>query len=498
VSDTGPIAGPSSVSQGVLAVQPETIPLRRGRGAVALHAAGFRHPGHLSREHFTPYADVTHLVAGARGLRIGTTRSVFVLPRSAFANPAAADRLHRALVERVAALSDGPLRLARFAELDQRARSGRPAVACWAFAAICVALYVVGRLTTPGTLELAGMFSRTLVLHGEPWRVLTGNLLHANALHLLLNLIVVVLIGALVERPLGAARTLFVIAAASVAAMGSGLVVGYEQALGASGVASGLVGAALHLELRHPAELPALWRLPRRVLVAAILLEAVVSFTAPFVAGAAHAAGFAAGYVAAALVARSGLRGEPAAPWLRVADAAVVAALALSLFLVVGEVAGRTGVVLRRAERLLEIPGTDPQLLNNTAWTLATEGKPGAEQLGVAERLAEEAVRRTHRQDPNVLDTLAEVLFQRGDADRAVATIDEAIALAPAVDYFREQRRRFTGERAANDRPTAPSEELAPGEGAEPPPGSEPPSPRPVPRSPDDDEIPSDDSTITI
>ena len=52
----------------------------------------------------------------------------------------------------------------------------------------------------------------------------------------------------------------------------------------------------------------------------------------------------------------------------------------------------------------------------------------------------------------------------RGQADRqvvgdrvgAVLTIDEAIRLAPQERYFFEQRRRFTGERAAEDRPEPP------------------------------------------
>jgi len=52
-----PGAGEIAAASGGLAVLPETIPLRRGRGAIALHATGFRHPGHLAREHFTPYAD---------------------------------------------------------------------------------------------------------------------------------------------------------------------------------------------------------------------------------------------------------------------------------------------------------------------------------------------------------------------------------------------------------------------------------------------------------
>ena len=39
-----------------------------------------------------------------------------------------------------------------------------------------------------------------------------------------------------------------------------------------------------------------------------------------------------------------------------------------------------------------------------------------------------------------------------------LTTIDEAIYLAPGVEYFREQRRRFSGEREPEDRPDPPTE----------------------------------------
>src|SRR5690606_30580450 len=81
--------------------------------------------------------------------------------------------------------------------------------------------------------------------------------------------------------------------------------------------------------------------------------------------------------------------------------------------------------------------------------------------------LAERAVRATRRRDPNLLDTLAEAQFRAGRPRAAVATIEEAIALAPHERYFREQRRRFLGERPADDRPPPPDglwQEPAPAE----------------------------------
>jgi hypothetical protein len=75
----------------------------------------------------------------------------------------------------------------------------------------------------------------------------------------------------------------------------------------------------------------------------------------------------------------------------------------------------------------------------------------------VAAALAERAVAETGRRDPNLLDTLAEVLFVSGDVAGAVMVIDEAIELSGGERYFVEQRRRFVGERDPDDRPEPPT-----------------------------------------
>ena len=49
-----------------------------------------------------------------------------------------------------------------------------------------------------------------------------------------------------------------------------------------------------------------------------------------------------------------------------------------------------------------------------------------------------------------------EVLFQVGRQGEALSTIDEAIRLEPGERYFREQRRRFSGDRPFDDRPAPP------------------------------------------
>ena len=147
-----------------------------------------------------------------------------------------------------------------------------------------------------------------------------------------------------------------------------------------------------------------------------------------------------------------------------------------SIVAVTREVRGDAGLLARRGTKLLRLTEVPPLLLNNTAWMIATSPRPTAEQAAVAVRLAERAVEETSRQDPNLLDTLAESQFAAGRPEDAVETIDEAISLRPEEPYFSEQRRRFTGERGRDDRPAPPPEDDNPPPSA-PPPSSEPESP---------------------
>jgi tetratricopeptide (TPR) repeat protein len=238
--------------------------------------------------------------------------------------------------------------------------------------------------------------------------------------------------------------------------MGASWLVGYEQALGASGMVFGLIGAVLWLEWRRPADVPAPWRFPRRVLLVALIGENLMMLFVPGIAHAAHGGGLVAGALATALVAGPSLAG--ARPrWLLAGDAGLAAALVVSgVAAAWAALPGADALLERHAARLLQRDDLSPAVLNDQAWLIAVSESPSPAQIEVARRLAERAVRATERQDPNILDTLAEVYFVAGRLEEAVATIDEAIALAPGESYFREQRRRFTGERAPEDRPAPP------------------------------------------
>jgi hypothetical protein len=301
----------------------------------------------------------------------------------------------------------------------------------------------------------AGFFSAILAMRGEPWRLLTANLLHADLLHLGINTIGLLVLGGLVERSLGTGRTIWIAGLSALGATLAGVVAGYQALVGASGIVAGFAAAILLLELRFPDRLPVQWRIPRRLFVLALLADAFLPFAVPVVAGAAHLGGFLAGGVATAIVAAPGLRHEPFAPALRIAVALVFLVAAASL-LSASRLLGGGSAWESHAERLLDLESTPPLILNDAAWLIATGRAPTQKALVDARELAQRAVEATERLDPNLLDTLAEVEFRNGHADAAVETIDEAIRLAPEVPYFREQKRRFTGDRAADDRPEPP------------------------------------------
>ena len=305
-----------------------------------------------------------------------------------------------------------------------------------------------------------GTFAPALVGEGEFWRVFTANFLHAPvffALHLVFNLLALLAFAFLVERPLGPMRTVVVMGAAALGAMVGSTVAGYVEVLGASGIVAGMAGAALCLELHFARSLPSWWRIPRRLFVAVLLIEAVYGFAVPAIAGAAHLGGFVGGYLATLPVAASALARRRTPTWVTATAGALLAATFLSFVASAPLVMRNAAALARYGQAVMALPEPHPGRFNDIAWRMVTESDPDRGELAVALELALRAVDETERRNPDLLDTLAEVFFASGDADAAIETIDEAIALSPADEYFHEQRRRFTGERDADDRPEPPN-----------------------------------------
>lgn len=458
------------------------IRLARG-GSLRLGPEGFRlvAPRGFRRSPIVPWPDLTHVVATDRSLVIGTRRGIHGLRARDLVEPGATPRtVRQAMLEGLARHPDGAAVLERMAAIDRLQARDVPSWTIWITIFACLAGTAL-QLANP-LFEQVGSFLPDLFARGEWWRALTCHFMHDLSVapewlrpfffglpvvpvHLAMNVGGLVVLGHLVERPLGAHRTAIVMAVSALGTVAGIIASGHLNVLGASGLVAGLAGALLALELHHARELPSPWRLPRGLFVATILFQfAIIDRAfAEVLAGGAHLGGFAGGYVAAWLLGRGGLVTATPPLGLRLA-ASCAAALLVVGFLGAMPLARRDMAALERhALRLYDTPAATYLFRhdNAAAWLIATEGGASPAGLELAVALADRAAHNTGRMLPGILDTLAEALFQRGDALAAVLVIEEAIRLDPREPYYREQRRRFLGERARDDRP--------------PPPGSEPP-----------------------
>lgn len=88
------------------------------------------------------------------------------------------------------------------------------------------------------------------VAHGQWWRIVTGGFLHANFLHILLNMYVLYLLGQLLEPAVGHVKFALIYAVALLAgSFGALLLTPHSLTVGASGAVFGLMGAAA-IEMR--------------------------------------------------------------------------------------------------------------------------------------------------------------------------------------------------------------------------------------------------------
>ncbi len=109
-----------------------------------------------------------------------------------------------------------------------------------------------------GPLIQFGAYSYHLIIEdGEYWRLLTSTFLHAHALHLLLNMGILFLLGSLLEGLYGKSRFLFLyLISATVSSVASLFFVQNALGVGASGAVFGLIGVAVASGIRYKDRLP--------------------------------------------------------------------------------------------------------------------------------------------------------------------------------------------------------------------------------------------------
>ena len=92
--------------------------------------------------------------------------------------------------------------------------------------------------------------------------------------------------------------------------------------------------------------------------------------------------------------------------------------------------------------RTLARPDADAGTLNALAWFAATQDLHLDEALVAAQRAS-----ALEPKDSNILDTLAEVHFRRGEVDEAIAAMTRALAISPDDAYLKGQLARFQAGR---------------------------------------------------
>jgi membrane associated rhomboid family serine protease len=177
---------------------------------------------------------------------------------------------------------------------------------------INVAVYLAQIGTGTGTNSLAGSIYVNGALYGPAvaqgdwWRLITGGFLHANVLHLGMNMLILWLIGAPLEEMLGRARyTLLYFASLLAGSAGALLQAPLVPTVGASGAIFGLFGALLVLEYFATGQIVG------GQAFGLIVINLIISFTFNNISWGGHIGGLVGGILGTLVLARFG-RGHAA------------------------------------------------------------------------------------------------------------------------------------------------------------------------------------------
>lgn len=190
---------------------------------------------------------------------------MFQMGTRAFSDPGLARPFLEDLLKRVESLPGGPLlreKIERRRALAARLQTGR-SFATYGIALVLILVFLaelaIGAFGDTDRLLALGANSPTLVARGEIYRLATANLLHANLVHLIANLLGLISLGLLLEPLLGRARFLTLFLGSSLAGAAASALVGLPNiSVGASTGLFGLAAASFFVtwrwadQLLHP------------------------------------------------------------------------------------------------------------------------------------------------------------------------------------------------------------------------------------------------------
>jgi rhomboid protease GluP len=212
------------------------------------------------------------------------------------------------VVERLGRRDDGAARVQRLAVVSaaqERFAAIRPVVS-WTAIAICTALFLVEaetNATISNTLLETGANIPLAVRHGELWRLVSSNLLHASYLHLVMNMVGLLSTGAVIERWLGRHKMLLIVVVSGVggqlASAAMATINGTDRSsIGISGAVFGLLGVLLASTLRFRKAPAGGLRVPLAGWLLLLVTNAAIS-SVPVVDVVAHVGGFIGGALVA-------------------------------------------------------------------------------------------------------------------------------------------------------------------------------------------------------
>lgn len=382
-----------------------------------------------------PLSEIEGLVLeeGRRpGLFLSTDRFDTFIPASRFTSIDAARQAYQAIRERIGALPNGSVRL-KVLEAPAEV-AGRP----WATQTLLVLILVAYAVTlAQGVLGSAieyiryGANAQVLIAQGQVWRLIASSFLHAaSPLHVGLNAVGLWSMGVMAERLFGRSTFLAIYFGSAIGgALGSAAMQTGGFSVGASTALFGLFGALLYAQLvRFRGKVPVRYRVSDSAWFTMIALNMSLTILFPMIDWAAHVVGAATGVLIAVLLISDEERLPIAHPsrLARISGVVLTLAAVVSVGFAVRNIVlwdpmGDTGVL----KSLVLWDRAPPVLLNDLAFTIATQPSPPPEHLELADRAARRAVDADP--SPMVVDTQATVAFRRGDLERAVELEAEVV-----------------------------------------------------------------------
>ncbi len=137
------------------------------------------------------------------------------------------------------------------------------------------------------------MLNSDLVKKGEYWRLITAAFLHADIIHLLINMYSLNIIGSQIENFLGRKKFLIIYLTSAFSASLMSTLITRSLSVGASGAIFGLLGSLLYFGWHYRLYFGSILR---SQIIPVIILNLIIGFSIPYIDNAAHIGGMIGGF----------------------------------------------------------------------------------------------------------------------------------------------------------------------------------------------------------